>query len=141
MEPHFHPSEIVSERLGLRIRRAFLLSSELGAEICIVVCPEDWCREVNGLPFNWSRTMSIFNVWIRPLSSACRVRVDGILNARWLLNRLSESFVFKNSEPMDEHMEAACSSFQVQYSFQMSGLTFAKLLAAIPEVNLMLEPA
>lgn len=85
--------------------------------------------------------MSIFNVWIRPLSSACRVRVDGILNARWLLNRLSESFVFKNSEPMDEHMEAACSSFQVQYSFQMSGLTFAKLLAAIPEVNLMLEPA
>jgi hypothetical protein len=84
--------------------------------------------------------MSIFNVWIRPLGSACRVRVDGMQNAKWLLNRLSDFFVFKNSEPLDDDMETACSSFQVQYSLQMSGLTFAKLLAAIPEVNLMLEP-
>jgi hypothetical protein len=85
--------------------------------------------------------MSLFHVWIRPLSSACRVRVDGIKNAKWLLNRLSESFVFKTSEPLDNDIGTACSSFQVQYSFQMSGPKFAKLLAAIPEVNLMLEPA
>jgi hypothetical protein len=86
--------------------------------------------------------MSLFHVWIRPLSSsACRVRVDGMRNARWLLNRLSESFVFKNSEPLDDDMVTACSSFQVQYSSQMSGPKFAKLLAGIPEVCLMLEPA
>jgi hypothetical protein len=85
--------------------------------------------------------MKAFQVWIRPLSSACRVRVDGIRNAQWLLNRLSESFVFKSSEPLDDNLEAACSSFQVQYSSQMSGPRFAKLLAAIPEVSLMLEPA
>lgn len=85
--------------------------------------------------------MSLFHVWIRPLSNACRVRVDGMLNARWLLNRLSESFVFKNSEPLDDNTETACSSFRVQYSSEMSGPKFAKLLAGIPEVYLMLEPA
>ena len=85
--------------------------------------------------------MSLFHVWIRPLSSACRVRVDGMQNAKWLLNRLSESFVFKTSEPLDDDVATACSSFQVQYGSQMSGPKFAKLLAGIPEVYLMLEPA
>ena len=85
--------------------------------------------------------MNAFQVWIRPMVRACRVRVEGIRNAQWLLTRLSESFVFKSSEPLHDDMLTACSSFQVQYSSQMSGLKFAKLLAAIPEVNLMLEPA
>ncbi len=85
--------------------------------------------------------MNPFQVRIRPMVSVCRVRVDGIRNAQWLLKRLSESFVFKTSEPLDEDIAAACSSFQVQYTSQMSGLKFAKLLAAIPEVDLMLEPA
>jgi hypothetical protein len=84
--------------------------------------------------------MKAFQVWIRPLSSACRVRVDGIRNAQWLLNRLSESFVFKSSEPLDDDLATACSSFRVQYSSQMSGPRFAKLLAAIPEVSLLPEP-
>lgn len=85
--------------------------------------------------------MSIFHVWIRLLSSTCRVRVDGIHNARWLLDRLSKSFVFKSSEPLADDMATACSSFLVQYSSQMSGPRFVKLLASIPEVKLMLEPA
>ena len=85
--------------------------------------------------------MKAFQVWIRPLKSACRVRVDGIRNTQWLLNRLSDSFVFKNSEPLDDDMGTACSSFQVQYSSRMSSSRLTKLLAAIPEVNLMLEPA
>jgi hypothetical protein len=84
--------------------------------------------------------MSRFHVWISPLSSACRVRVDGIRNAQWLLNRLSEAFVFKTSEPLDDDQATACASFQVQYGSQMSAPKFAKLLAAIPEVNLMSEP-
>jgi hypothetical protein len=85
--------------------------------------------------------MNAFRVWIRPTVSVCRVRVDGIRNAQWLLNRLSESFVFKSSEPLDDNTATACSSFQVQFSSQMSGPRFARLLAAIPEVNLLLEPA
>jgi hypothetical protein len=75
------------------------------------------------------------------MDSVCRVRVDGNRNARWLLNRISEFFVFKSSEPLDDDLATACSSFQVKYSSQMSGSRFTKLLAAIPEVTLMLEPA
>jgi hypothetical protein len=85
--------------------------------------------------------MSLFPVWIRPLSSACRMRVDGIHNTQWLLNRLSQSFVFKSSEPVREEEGSSCCSFHVLYSSQMSDSKFAKLLGAIPEVNLMLEPA
>jgi hypothetical protein len=84
--------------------------------------------------------MNAFRVWIQPLVSVCRVRVDGIRNAQWLLNRLSQSFVFKSCEPMNDDVATACSSFQVPYNSQVSGAKFAKLLAAIPEVNLMLEP-
>ena len=38
--------------------------------------------------------MNVFRVWVRPLGGNCRVRVDGIRNAQWLLNRLGHSFVF-----------------------------------------------
>jgi hypothetical protein len=85
--------------------------------------------------------MNAFHVWVSPMVNACRVRVEGIRNAQWLLNRLSQSFVFKSSEPLDEDKAIACSTFKVQYTSQMSGLQFTKLLAAIPEVNATLEPA
>jgi hypothetical protein len=85
--------------------------------------------------------MNAFRVWVHPLRSACGVRVEGIQNVQWLLNRLSQSFVFKSCEPVNDDVETACSSFQVQYSSQISGSRFQKLLAAIPEVQLMLEPA
>ncbi len=85
--------------------------------------------------------MNAFRVWIRPLVSVCGVRVDGIHNAQWLLNRLSQFFVFKSCEPINDDVVTSCSSFQVPYNSQVSGPKLAKLLAAIPEVNLMLEPA
>jgi hypothetical protein len=81
-----------------------------------------------------------FKVWICPLVSACRVRVESLDNARWLLNRLSQSFVFKNSEPMNETDFFPGCSFRVAFSSQMCQPAFQKLLAAIPEVNLLPEP-
>lgn len=81
--------------------------------------------------------MQRFDVWMLPLLRACRVRVDGIKNAAWLLNRLSQSFVFKSSEPVREEQGSSCCSFGVLYSSQMSHLTFARLLVAIPEVELI----
>ena len=69
------------------------------------------------------------------------MRVEGILNARWLLRRLSDSFVFKSCEPMHDDVAGSCSSFHVRYNSHMPRSAFEKLLAAIPEVNLMLEPA
>jgi hypothetical protein len=85
--------------------------------------------------------MNAFRVWIRPLGDACRVRVDGLRNAEWLLTRLSRSFVFKSAAPRDDDTATSCSSFQVPYNSQVSRSTLEKLLAAIPEVRLMLEPA
>ena len=85
--------------------------------------------------------MNPFRVWIRPLGSNCRVRVDGIKNAGWLLDRLSRSFVFKSSEPINEDDSSSCSTFRVPYSSQMPRSTFEKLLTGIPEVRLMTEPA
>ena len=86
------------------------------------------------------KTMNTFSVWIRPLGSICRVRVDGMQNARWLLHRLRQSFVFKSSEPINDEGSSR-STFHVPYSSRMSRSTFEKLLAAIPEVTLMLDPA
>jgi len=103
-----------------------------------------WAASAGGIatrPPASEHDMKAFQVWIRPMVSACRVRVHGMRNARWLLNRLSDSFVFKTSDPLDDDPATACSSFQVQYNSQMSGPKFAKLLAAIPEVSVALEPA
>jgi hypothetical protein len=85
--------------------------------------------------------MNAFRVWIRPLGDFCRVRVDGADNAQWLLGRLSESFVFKTFEPIDETAGSSCCSFQVPYTPPLSRSNFHKMLVAIPEVRLMTEPA
>ena len=84
--------------------------------------------------------MRSFPVWIRPKGDFCQVRVDGRDNAETLLNRLSQSFVFKTFDPMREEEGAACS-FLVPYNPPLSPSSFRKLLAAIPEVRLMYEPA
>jgi hypothetical protein len=83
--------------------------------------------------------MSTFRVAICPLHNACRVRVAGMQNARWLLTQLSRSFVFKSSAPIDDNAEAACSTFQVPYGSQMSHVKFERLLAGIPQVELVLD--
>ena len=85
--------------------------------------------------------MNAFRVWVRPLGSNCRVRVDGIRNAQWLLNRLGHSFVFKTAQPMNEEDGSACCSFHVAHSSQTSRRGIERLLAAIPEVKLMRELA
>jgi hypothetical protein len=84
--------------------------------------------------------MRSFRVWIRPTGDFCQVRVDGRDNAKRLLNCLSQSFVFKTFDPMREEEGAFCS-FLVPYNPPLSRSSFAKLLAAIPEVRLMYEPA
>ncbi len=85
--------------------------------------------------------MSGFRVWVRALGDACRVRVDGVENARWLLGRLSKSFVFKSCEPIGEERDSSFCTFRVPYNSRLSRSTFEKLLNAIPELVLMPEPA
>lgn len=85
--------------------------------------------------------MNTFRVWIRPLGDDCRVRVNGTENARWLLNRLSQSFVFKDCESIHDDEALSCSTFRVPYSSQIPRSKFERLLVAIPEVQLMPDPA
>jgi hypothetical protein len=85
--------------------------------------------------------MNAFHVWVRPLGSVCRVRVDGVENTKWLLDRLSQSFVFKTSEPVNEEESSCHCTFRVAYDSQISRPKFERLLSAIPEVRLMVDPA
>jgi hypothetical protein len=84
--------------------------------------------------------MKVFSVWINPTDGALRLRVDGLENAKWLLSRLSDFFVFKTSEPLFEVPNSSNYTFRVAHNSQMSGRRFEKLLAGIAEVKLMLEP-
>ena len=85
--------------------------------------------------------MNTFPVWVRPLGATFRVRVDGVKNAGWLLDRLGRAFVFKTSEPVNADAASSCCTFQVAYNSQISPRGLERLLAAIPEVRLMTEPA
>jgi hypothetical protein len=82
-----------------------------------------------------------FHVWLSPMGATCRVRVDGIENANWLLNRLRQSFIFESSEPVSDEHGSSCCSFGVAYCSPACYRTFEGLLAAIPQVELMLDPA
>jgi hypothetical protein len=85
--------------------------------------------------------MKVFNVWISRTDGDLRLRVDGLENTKWLLCRLSEFFVFKTSEPIDELPNSSDYTFRVAHNSQMCGRRFEKLLAGIAEVKLMWEPA
>jgi len=57
--------------------------------------------------------METFRVWLQPTGNLCRVRVDGMQNACWLLTRLSRSFVFKTPEPVRQEAGSSVCSFHV----------------------------
>ena len=79
--------------------------------------------------------MKTFRVWLRDLGHDCRVRVDGITNAEWLLQRLSQSFIFKTSQPVREEEGSSCCTFRVAYAFKMSPQSLGRILAGMPEVQ------
>jgi hypothetical protein len=70
----------------------------------------------------------------------CQVRVDGIQNAKWLIHRLSQFFVFKTAEAVKEDGGSSCT-FRVADSSLISPQRLKRLLGAIPEVKLTLELA
>ncbi len=80
--------------------------------------------------------MKAFNVWVSAKGDACRVRVDGLKNTHWLLDRLSRLFVFKTSESLRKEADSASFSFSIIHSFQMNQPRFERLLVSIPEAHL-----
>lgn len=83
--------------------------------------------------------MNAFNVWLRFLRDICRVRVDEIENAKWLLDRLSQSGNVRISAQFGTMEKLSGLRFDVLLSSRFSRSRFVRLLDAIPEVNLKME--
>ena len=83
--------------------------------------------------------MEPFRVRVRLSESDCQFRVEGMKNTQWLLRRLSESFVFKTSEAVQEEPGSRSCTFRVAYSSGMPRLALERLLGSIQEVSVVPE--
>jgi hypothetical protein len=70
-----------------------------------------------------------------------RVSVEGAQNARWLINELSRSFIFKSALPMASDRQTSLCSFQVPFNSLLPFAVFRRILAAMPCVQLTMRPA
>lgn len=84
--------------------------------------------------------MNVFQVWIRQYADYCRVCVDGIENARWLLREMDGSFVFPRGDGIVQDARSTLCVFHVLYRWPLTRSQFVRRLAAIPVVNLTQEP-
>ena len=84
--------------------------------------------------------MKAFSVRLSRMDDASGLRVDGLENAKWLILRLSEFFVFKTSEPLHDVSGSPDYTFRVAHNSQLSGPQFEKLLAGIVEAKVVVEP-
>lgn len=83
--------------------------------------------------------MSKFRVWLRPSGSDCKVRVDGVENAPLLRERLKAKGI-SSSEPIRLGASKQCI-FHALCPPQVTEEGLQQYVAAIPEVELMLDPA
>ena len=83
--------------------------------------------------------MNRLQVWLRPLGSSYRVKVDGCDNAKWLCSRLQEQHVECMQPDNIEGTEFWMFVATVPYS--IAHLKLPEIIAGMPEVQLMLEPA
>ena len=84
--------------------------------------------------------MDVFKVCVRPLGQRCRVRVQGVKNAEWLLERPGQSFAVNNAEPCHETLEPDIFTFEVPCQAPESRNHLQRALSSIPEVQLMIRP-
>ena len=84
--------------------------------------------------------MNVFQVWLRPLGERCLLRVNGVENAEWLLQRLGQSIALSNTKVCPETSESEIFTFEVPCNEPKSRSRLESLLASIPEVKLMMRP-
>ena len=78
-----------------------------------------------------------FRVWVRPSDDEFSVCVEGMENARWLVDQLGRSFVFRTAQPIYQESSSTLCSFQVPCNAQLPFAKFQKLLVALPQVTLL----
>lgn len=78
-------------------------------------------------------------VWIRPSTNDRMLRMEGRDKIDCLLKRLSQSFVFKTSEPIVEDEDSTCSLFRLAYSSRMPRRKLERLLATFSEIHVTVD--
>jgi hypothetical protein len=81
--------------------------------------------------------MDAFRVWVRPLDYEYLVCVEGETNARWLLEQLAGSFIFRSARPILMEDSSTLCTFQVPCNALLPYSRFRSVLAGIPEVTLL----
>lgn len=84
--------------------------------------------------------MKTFRVWLRPLGDSCRISVEGEENARWLIGRLNDSYMFRKLQLRALPQAENICTFEVPQLTPESALALEARLARYPEVELMREP-
>lgn len=75
------------------------------------------------------------------MGEVCRVRVDGVENARWLLARLSGALLALGSDPPRTSAASGQCLFEVPCTPQFTASRLGEVLRAMPEVQVMTSPA
>lgn len=79
-------------------------------------------------------------VWLRPLGQVCRIRVESVENAFWVLERLVEANRLVGLEGVQLNSTKSDCTFEIPISSERTRLTLETALAQIAGLQLMLEP-
>ena len=88
---------------------------------------------------NFKMVTKAFKVWLRPTGSTCKIRVEGSEQAEWLRNKLGEQGI-ECAKPRQASGTDFCN-LHATYKSEMSHEQFQKLIATMPEVELMFDAA
>lgn len=79
-------------------------------------------------------------VWVRSLGSRCRLRVEGVEIAKWLIDRLTEQNVLAGLEYLDLQPTTGGCEFEISLARGRSLRAIESALSRMEHVQLMLEP-
>lgn len=83
--------------------------------------------------------MNRFQVWLRPIGNATKVRVEGQKNAEWLREQLLDAGAGCGiSQPVNG---TTCAAFLAYHTPEVDAFKLRHILTALPTVKLMLDPA
>lgn len=83
---------------------------------------------------------NVTRVWVRSLGQNCRIRVESVQNALWLLDRLTQLHALVGLDGIDITPTESGCKFQIPSSTERTLGTLEAALRRIPGVRLMLEP-
>jgi hypothetical protein len=90
-------------------------------------------------PFQRSRTVAKFKVWLRPSGRDCKIRIDGLEHAALLCERLqSRGFNCTKPEPIANGRQCLVHA---SYPPQANEEDLEHFVSELPEIELMLDPA